>query len=280
MSVLARTREWFALRELESRIAKVPADQREKTSRAMRLSEQRRRGAEALWIAGFPADALELLKNALALAKEAVSGEAPEATTGGALDEEVTPADAATFRALLAEHDKLFAEREDLALGPTDVKKRRISRIATVALASVAFIGLLYFVLRTPRVLKATASAQYEARYEPGNAVDGSETTDWLLPDRTAGWIEVQVIPPRRVSKVKIVNARNIPFNDRATNEFKVDAFSGGAVVKTVEGRFEAYSPEVTARVIEIGAANVDRIRIEVKSWHQVGGGLSEIEVD
>jgi hypothetical protein len=82
------------------------------------------------------------------------------------------------------------------------------------------------------------------------------------------------------VKRVKLLNARNTPYNDRATHEFKVEAFSKGALLKSADGRFEAFSPEATWRTVEMGAANVDRIRIEVKSWHLSGGGFGEIEVE
>lgn len=281
MSVVARTREWFLLRDLESRAAKVPGERRVKTSRLMRLSEQRRSAAEALWIAGFPAEGLRLVTEALSLAREAISTTEPAAEPAAPmLDDEVKTEDAARFRALLAEHARLTRDHQELALDTPDITRKRRGRAAVAAVSALALVTVGYFVLRTPRILKATSSANYDGRYDTANALDGNESTDWLLPDRTPGWIELQVIPPRKVSKVKLLNARNLPFSDRATNEFKVEAFSAGKLVKSAEGKFDGFSAEPTWRTVDVQAAKVDRIRIEVKSFHVSGGGFAEIEVD
>ncbi len=279
-----RAREWFLLRDLEARAEKVPAEVRDKTARALALSAQRRGAAEALWIAGFPADALRLLIDALALARGALTEAGLEAKASPidapALDSEVTKEHAAEFRALLAEHSRLVAGHQELALDKRGIAQKRVMRAAATAAAALAAVFAVYYLVRTPRVLKATASAMWDQRYQASNAVDGNDATDWVLPDRTPGWIEVQVIPPRKVARLKLLNARNTPYNDRSTHEFKVEAFSKGQVVKTADGRFEAFSAEPTWRTVEIGAASVDRIRIEVKTWHLSGGGFGEIEVD
>lgn len=288
MSVLARTREWFSLRDLESRAAKVPSDVRVQTASLLRLSEQRRSAAEALWTAGFPAEALRLLGDALTLAREATAkdpageaqGVSPLTTALPTLDDDVKREDAARFRAMLTEHARLVGDHQELALDTTGVAKRRMTRAAIAAASALALLGLVYFIVRTPRVLKPTASASYDGRYDAANAVDGNESTDWLLPDRTAGWIEVQVVPPRKIGKLKLLNARNLPFSDRGTNEFKVEAFFAGKLLKSADGRFDGFSPEPAWRTVELNAGKIDRIRIEVKSWHLTGGGLSEIEAD
>lgn len=278
MSVITRTREWLLQRDLESRVAKVPAERREKTSPAFRISEQRRSAAEALWVAGFPAEALRLLGEAINLANGAIEAE-PRTFGFPALDEDVTREHGAEFRDLLIEHTRICRAHEDLALDAKGVARRRTQHLTIAASIALAAVGALYLVLRTPRTLKATSSANYDGRYDPNQATDGNESTDWLLPDRTAGWIDLQVIPPRKVSKVKLLNARNLPYSDRATHEFKVDAFFNGQPVATATGKFDGFSPEPTWRTVDINQ-KVDRIRVEVKSWHLSGGGFSEIEAD
>lgn len=284
MSAIDRTREWFLLRDLETRAENVPNEVRSKTSRGLRLSTQRRNAAEALWIAGSPAEALRLLDEAVALAHDALKTGGVDSGTYAYdppdFDDDVTKEHAAKFRELLAEHTRLTASHQELALDPRGVANVRIVRAASVAGIALAALLAVYFVFRTPRVLKATASASWDARYPAANAVDGNNASDWVLPDRTPGWIEVELVPPRKVKKVKLLNARNTPYNDRSTFEFKVEVFEAGKVVKTGDGRFETFSPEPTWRSVEIGSVHADRIRIEVKSWHLSGGGFGEIEVE
>lgn len=280
MSVLARAREWFLLRDVETRAATLAPGVRARSTTLFRLSDQRRRAAEALWIAGFPAEALRLADDALALAHDAVGEKIVPAAEVRSLDEEVTAADGVRFRAVLVEHDRIQRTHEELVLDSREVVRRRISRVALAVASALIVISAVYFFARTPRVLKATASAVYDARYDAPNAVDGNDGSDWLLPDRTAGWIEIAVIPARKVSRVKLLNARNVPYNDRATHEFRVQSFSNGSEVKSVAGQFETYSAEPSWRTVDVGGAKIDRIRIEVKSWHLSGGGLSEVEVD
>lgn len=279
LSVLTRTREWFLLRDLESRAAKVPPEVASKSVGQFRLSNQRRGAAEALWVAGYPSDALRTLADAIAIAREATSSE-PKTYELPLLDDEITKEHAGRFREMLAEHTRLCRDHAELAHDRKEIaSKRRMRAIGAIA-GAFAAVALIYLVVRTPRTLKATASGMYDGRYDPINATDGNESTDWLLPDRVTGWIEVQVLPPRNLSRVKLLNARNVPYNDRATNEFRVEAFSNGKVVKSADGKFDGFAPEPVWRTIELGGQRVDRIRIEVKSFHLSGGGFGEIEVD
>lgn len=284
MTLVERVREWFLLRELEQRTAKVPSEVHAKTSRTLRLSRQRRDAAEALFIAGFPAEALRLAYDAVERARDAIREgtghvEPLETVDLPVFDDDVTSDHAELFREVLAEHTRLVSAHAELGVEAQEIARLRVSRIVAVAAAAILVVSGVIMLVRTPRVLKATASAQWDARYDAGNAVDGSESTDWVLPDRTAGWIEVQVIPPRPIKRVKLMNARNLPYGDRATNEFKVEAYDQGKIVKTGEGRFDGYSAEPTWRAVELGP-KVDRIRIDVKSWYLTGGGFSEIRVE
>ncbi|MBI2392673.1 MAG: discoidin domain-containing protein [Deltaproteobacteria bacterium] len=280
MSIVAGVREWFLLRDLEARAAKVRDDIRAERGRSLRLSQQRRAAAEALWIAGHPAEALHLLRAAVELARSATEeGEPLVAPELPAFDAEVKAADAARFRALLAEHAQLFERHAELRLAPRDVVERRVVRLAGTALVLLLSIVAIVLLARTPRRLEASASAKWDARYDPANAVDGNDKTDWLLPDHAQGWLDVKVIPPRKIARVKLMNARNLPWNDRASNELSIEAFDGAHVVKTATTKFDGVSPDPAWRTVEIGA-KVDRLRVHVKSSHAQGGGVSEVIVE
>lgn len=268
-----RVAEFFLLRDLEERSRAVPEDERTKAVRAHALAKQKRDSAEALWSSGFPAEALRLVSEAAAALGADVVADLP------LLDADVTETHGARFRELVLDVDRRLDGDLARALTPREVKLTRVQRMATAAAVGLVVIFAAWFVFRTPRVLRAEASGQYDARYEPGRAVDGNDKTDWLLPDKTGGWVDVHILPPRKVTKLKITNARNLPWSDRATNEFHVDAFYGSQLVKSADGKFDGPKADPVTQAIDVGA-KIDRVRVTVKSWYQNGGGFAEIEPD
>jgi hypothetical protein len=291
-TVAERVREWFLLRDLQARRSGLSAELHGRTAKSSRVARRRREAAEALWLAGFPAEALRLAREAVELARDArrdagldagpdVDERAalPSQPTLPALDDEVRPEHAARFRALVERQIQLGEANPELELDAKQITRLRFARIGGVAVAALALVGLTAFVVRGPRLLRAKVSASYDNHFEAPNAVDGNEVTEWLLPDRAPGWIEVEVIPRRTLKRVKLMNARNKPFADRATKEFHVDLLDRGKVVKSFDGQFDAYSAEPTWRTLDAGI-RADAVRVEVRSWFVTGGGLAEIQVE
>lgn len=296
-TVAERVREWFLLRDLQARRGGLSDELHVRTANASRVARRRREAAEALWLAGFPAEALRLAREAVELAREArreagldagpdVDAGASDASDAAGtlaaqpmLDAQVRPEHAARFRALVDRQIRLGEANPELELEPQQITRLRVSRIAGVAASALAFVGLVVLVIRGPHLLRAKASASYDNHFEALNAVDANETTEWLLPDRAPGWIEVEVIPKRKLKRVKLMNARNKPYADRATKEFHVDLLDGGKVVKSFDGQFDAYSAEPTWRTLDAGV-RADVVRIEIRSWFVSGGGLAEVQVE
>lgn len=280
-TAIERISEFFLLRDLERRARDVPAEVRETVARAHVRAKQKRDAAEALWIAGCPAEALRLAREAVDVLRtvdDAARAEV-EPVALPELDEDVLPEHGDRFRALVDEADRLLGAQAARALDTKAVARARTNRIATAVSVVLAVLALSWIVLRTPRVLKAEASAQWDGRYDAAKAVDGSDRTDWLLPDKATGWLDVQVVPARKVSKLKVMNARNVPYNDRATHEFHVDAYRNGQVVRSFDAKFDGFSPDPAWRTFDVGE-KVEKFRLTVKSHHKSGGGFSEIEVE
>ncbi|MBK7397820.1 MAG: discoidin domain-containing protein [Myxococcales bacterium] len=175
--------------------------------------------------------------------------------------------------ALLARHVLPFARTDRERL------QAQLTRLLTVALVLVAVFFGARRILR-PRPT-ASASAVHGPRFAADQAVDGDETTEWLLPDYSPGWLDLTLAKPRVVRRVVLTNARNRPGPDRSTVDFRVEFFSRGVSVRTLEGTFGAFDPLPSRRTIASGVGvPVDRVRIHVVTWTGQGAGLAEASLE
>lgn len=233
------------------------------------------RAALSLLDAQHPAEGLRLARTALAAARARVPGETQHAIDdflarpAGRMDREVTPGE------LSAARDALEGVLER---GPETARAR--AWVAALG-AVVAAVACTVNALRPPPAVSARASGVYAdlPGYGATRAIDGDPETSWLLPDDSAGSIAVRFATPRRVERVRLSNARNGVYDDRASHAYVLEAWSGGRVVATERGSFEwAARSEPHEHVL--GLDGVDRVRVHVESWHRRGGGLAEIEVE
>jgi len=260
---------------------------------SLRLAEQKREAAEALWLVGSSAESLKLAADAF----EAVAGIAAErkdaaldaavergrsalaSTKVPSFDDEVKKEHDALFRDLLAWHDELHRGLAPSTMSKTDVRDTKRKRIFGAVAGAIGFVRLVYFLVHTPKTLRAEG-ASYGALFPASAAVDGDPKTEWLLPNQTPGYLDVQVLPARPLRKVRLLNAKNPPYHDRGTLNFHLEAYSKGRVVKSVEAKFDGFSSADDWREVEIGGSDpIDRLRIDIKTYHSAGGGFGEIEV-
>jgi hypothetical protein len=202
-------------------------------------------------------------------------------TAAPRLDEDVKPEDTAAFHRVLAARVALDREVHAAALAPAQIQAQRRNRLAALAVVVVGGLVGAFFLFRTPTGIFATASEHFGGRseYAPENAIDGRPDTEWLLPDRVSGWLELRVSPPRRVEAVSILNAHNPPMNDRATRDYTLEVWSNGELARTVDGSFPfSEQPEPVRH--EVGVDAVERVRVVVRSSHNYGGGLAEVSLE
>lgn len=286
-------REFFSLRQTEARAAAIPAEKRTSMARSLRLAIQKRDAAETLWLAGLTAEGLRLAREAFVIAHESepsqAGADAAIAATRKRLDEtalpeldtEVGDGHQRLFEEMLAGHDVIARRAAPLALDPRGIARKRLERIVVGALGAVAVVALLWLALRTPKTLRAEASAINSDRFTAANAVDGRNETEWLLPDHAPGWLDVWVGAPRRIKAVKLLNAHIPPYNDRATQDYHLEVFTrGGKLARSIDGSFGAFTDDPKWVTVPLDIADVERVRFEVRSFHKNGGGLAEIEVD
>lgn len=304
-AVVEEVKEYFTLRTARAKVAASSTDQRAKVTRARLHAEEARRSAEILWGNGSPSAALRLAREAVvalvgALAEPSPSDDlesvlqrlgcsdrersdlvaAHDAVTKGALpelDADVAPEHARLFFDVVAA--MLAVERRVHLFLMTDgelatLRGRRRMR-AAIACALVA--AFLVAALRSQVRVRAEASAVYDAHYEPARVLDGNKDSEWLLPDQTGGWLDLYVIPPRKVTKVQLLNAHNDPFHDRGSHEITIELYSKEQLVKSIDYAFAGFEARPEWVSIDVGPVEkVQRVRIVVKSWFLAGGGIAE----
>lgn len=210
------------------------------------------------------------------LSKTLASHKAPR------LDAQVGRAETELFDEIADVRASLERALGEVLLTPRDLKLRSVARVLTATTLVLGGAVGTYFATRTPVGEHARASASYNDApdFEPSRVIDGNVDTSWLLPDRTNGWVEVTINPPRAVQRVRIMNTTNVPYHDRATGQYGVQLFSGSNVLQSAEGTFpETSTPSWVTH--ELGSTQpVDRVRVTVNSWMQHGGGIAEIAIE
>lgn len=131
-------------------------------------------------------------------------------------------------------------------------------------------------VVRVLKAPKAVASASFHMDFPASAVVGGDPRREWLLPDKTAGWLDLYLSPRREVGRLHILNSENAPYFDRATSKLRVEVYFDDELRQTHRVTFEG--PHTREVEIEIGAP-ADRIRLVVETWSGLGGGLGEVEV-
>lgn len=281
-------REALLLERFGERAAALPDERRRQARPLLASARKHHVAAEALIASGSDEDAARAFDAALAdtlAAFDALSLDDPGLASRVAVARAVGSSEQAVDRGrfLVDARDAHQALHEALApwvLEPGALRRARIRRaIALVVYGVVAVIGLVWWARRPPR-LEAEASAAYSAQFAAAKAVDGDPKTEWLLPDRTTGAIDVRLVPGRSAHKLRVLDARNLPYADRSTENFQIELFDGDDSRGKIDGKFDAFRAEETWREFPLPGVRIDRIHIEVKSWHQSGAGFAEIVVE
>jgi len=235
---------------------------------------ERARAARVLLAAQQTAEGIRLSLEALAaLENELPDDVRPEArairadTRAPRLDREVSR----------AEVDRAQRALTLIELLDADVR-RTGQRRALVALAVASVLAALFVVFRPGPAIEVTASGSYDAipNDGPGAVLDGDPETNWLMPDRSPGWLDLRFDAPRQVWGLRIRNGTNAPYRDRAVERIEVALFDEtGAMLASTE-RTLALGEEAQ---IDVSGSRVKRVRIYVRSWHRAGGALDEVRI-
>lgn len=189
-----------------------------------------------------------------------------------------TAAHAWLFERIWDEHQRLHRVLKEALRTPQQVRRLRAMRWG-IALLAVALVSTAASWSRLHGV-RAMASAQYSEDLGPERVLDGAAATEWLLPDHSTGWIDLAFRTSRDVHAVRLKDAHNRYFNDRATRRFKVELFAGDELLASAKGEFPEFDPEGPWKDVLVSASGVTRVRVTVVSYFRRGGGFAEIEVD
>jgi hypothetical protein len=201
-------------------------------------------------------------------------------TSGAA---EMPPSPSAALPLPSGELDRIWTQVELLArftnrqaMAP---RARRMARWRRLAALGALLALTLLLALRVWRRPHARSSADLSEAHAVANAVDGLDATEWLLPDATAGWVDVTFGSPRAVQGVRLVNAHNVFYMDRGARAVRATAFTEWGLATSVDGAFAGLEDGRSVLELPLAAERVTRVRVEVLSYFQRGGGLAEIEL-
>jgi hypothetical protein len=148
---------------------------------------------------------------------------------------------------------------------------------------AVAIALVVFFVDGTRSILerratKTTASASWGVTYPPENIRDHNFDTSWLLPDGATGWIHA-AFSARSVRAVKIYSVRRLPSYGAklATVDFELS----GRVVHSAPIDLSSTLGQSAPHVLALPAPlRVDAVRLTIRSFHGLGGGVGELEIE
>jgi hypothetical protein len=146
---------------------------------------------------------------------------------------------------------------------------------------------------------KTTTSGfwQYSADYSfPSHAIVDRQTDElhcdigiesgnsyWLLPDKSNGWIEIDLASDYAITKFRYLNTHNGSCGDRATKKFHIAVsnsgeFSGEEII-VAEGEMPfTFSPDFQETTLSNPVPG-RYVRFYVDEYYEWGGGLNELEV-
>lgn len=285
LSPLQELREFFTLRDAET-AARSLGDSHGAASRALRIAAQRIRAAQTLAQSSQRAEAERALREGLVALRSArdewpavtsIVGEVADfEASDDALDDELDDARAEALDAALANASRAVARIDGVVVDKRGRLVARARRNGVVAAVLVLGLGAVW---QQSRVVKLTprASSTFGATYLPTNATDGYIATNWLLPDGTPGWLEV-AFDRRRVSSLELTNVQSL--SHYGTAECTVEFYSGARMLRSMDVTMRATVNTANVTKVAIPVREpIDRIRINVRTFHDLGGGLSEVVV-
>ena len=178
------------------------------------------------------------------------------------------------FRNAIRTTEATLEHLSPLVMPPRRIVAARWLRLAAVLAVILAAVGTT---LAVRNAVDVRASGSFnEVQYEARKATDGKPATEWLLPSNAGGWIEI-TFRPRDMKTVKLLNARNSPFHDRATRDFRIEGYLKKKLVHTSKHTFAKFEENPQWVIIPVPKMRVDALRVVVENHHKAGAGFAEI---
>lgn len=107
--------------------------------------------------------------------------------------------------------------------------------------------------------------------------------TYWLLPDRSTGWVQVDLQQNYSIVKLRWLNTHNGTCGDRATTHLRIAVSTSGRYEgeeQTVHSGSMAFSRTPNFQEFLLPSTVVARyVRFYVEDYYNWGGGLNEVEI-
>ena len=154
---------------------------------------------------------------------------------------------------------------------------RRRRRWLTGAAVALVVVGAVVVGERLWGRLRARASATHSPEAPAAYAVDGIDTTEWLLPDDTLGWLDVYLPRPTDVRGLRVLNGHNRFYLDRAAKRVRATAYAHDEELSSAEGQFAGIKDGHPALDLKLDASGVTRVRVEILSFFGAGSAIAEV---
>jgi hypothetical protein len=147
-------------------------------------------------------------------------------------------------------------------------------------LVVLAIVGVYVGTQRRPRperAIDATSAFADDWRgHGPQRAFDGDPRTEWHAEDMTAGTIVRRFDPAIQLTNITLLNAQNPPWNDRATDRYRIELVDASGAVRTIPGRARP-GERIEHRV---DATDLRELRFVAETFHGSSPGVAELVLD
>lgn len=274
---LARAIEYFTLRSSRAARPSSPSELRalRATLASVRATLER---SSAQWIDADAHAALASLDKAECLFADALASSKALATA--ALP--YVPLDPTARRTIATYSVRARAlaralDRVQPAVASSIANARTMASRWLLALAIAAGSIRVASAILTQTTTNTTASATWGPAYQPSNVRDHDPRTNWLLPDGTVGWIKT-TFARRAVRRIELTNVQRLP--SYGTKRCTLELERRGTVVFTREIDLTSTVGSSAPFIVDLPSPiEADALRVHVRSFHGLGGGLSEIDV-
>ncbi len=289
--------ERLTLRAARDAAGATPPADRARRAAALRTARQKARAADALFCDGHRAEAIALLAEAVEATLEAVDDARHAAILAARgisvrttrdllaalrsardLEDGIGAGDAAAFQAALVARRRLADALALASLEPKALARRRARRVG--ALAGVALLAAALPFVPIPELTRVRVWSSGDWTYNAhlaADAVDGDPRTEWHAPDQTGGWLDIRVSPPVDMARLRVLNGHNPPFDDRGCAVAVIRLYRRGEEVASFSHRWRGVEADPAWVDFEVGQPGIDRIRIDVPVYHQMGVAIAEV---
>jgi hypothetical protein len=187
---------------------------------------------------------------------------------------ELRPESRRYFRQATRVADSVLERLQPLVSPPRKIVVARWVRV--VGTLAVVAAGLFTFVSIWTAVDVRPSASFSEDLHGPKNLVDGKTKTEWLLPNGVSGWVDVS-FRPRKLNKIAVMNAHNLPYSDRGTQDFRIELYRDKKQVFTSKQKFPKFDEKEVWITVPVPGIEADTIKLVIESHHKHGGGFAEL---